>query len=482
MTTFGFTGGSSSSVEVSGLYAVPAVSIATTDGYASELGDTGTFTVTRANQSTALPLIVRYSTSGTAINGIDYATLTGTVTIPIGSTSATITIAPVDTAFSNDQTATVTLLSADDEDALYDLSGTSSGTVTLHSATSQIAWWKLDETSGTTASDSSGDNLVATVVGSPIWNTYGYLQGGLTLNGSSQYAYASNNVAFDLTTGAAMTISAWVLPGSFGTTSVYPILAHGTAYELSLAGGTTSKGVAFTVNGVTVNPSSNQTTLLGNGSWHLITATLSGGAATLYIDGTAVGTATGINLPATDTGTLYLGRDSTNYFNGTLDDVRMYSRALAASEVAALYNVPVVSVAATTSEASELGDTGTFTVTRTGSTADPLTVYYTVSGSDTTNGVSYVYLPGSVVIPAGQSSAAITVTPVDQRHRRRRDDRADVGPGPQLAVRPLAPGGYGDGEPCPVHRAGGQLAVRRGGRDDGGQFLQRRQCLQRDDR
>ena len=316
---------------------MPTVSIATTDGYASELGDTGTFTVTRANQSTALPLIVHYSTSGTAINGIDYATLTGTVTIPIGSTSATITIAPVDTAFSNDQTATVTLLSADDEDTLYDLSGTSSGTVTLHSATSQIAWWKLDETSSTTASDSSGDNLVATVVGSPIWNTYGYLQGGLTLNGSSQYAYASDNVAFDLTTGAAMTISAWVLPGSFGATSVYPILAHGTAYELSLAGGTTSKGVAFTVNGVTVNPSSNQTTLLGNGSWHLITATLSGGAATLYIDGTAVGTATGINLPATDTGTLYLGRDSTNYFNGTLDDVRMYSRALAASEVAALY-------------------------------------------------------------------------------------------------------------------------------------------------
>ena len=253
---------------------------------------------------------------------------------------------------------------------------------------------------------------MATVVGSPIWNTYGYLQGGLTLNGSSQYAYASDNVAFDLTTGAVMTISAWVLPGSFGATSVYPILAHGTAYELSLAGGTTSKGVAFTVNGVTVNPSSNQTTLLGNGSWHLITATLSGGAATLYIDGTAVGTATGINLPATDTGTLYLGRDSTNYFNGRWTTFACTARACRVGSGGPLQR------ACGEHRGNDQRGLGAWRHGDVHGDADrfnrqPPTVYYTVSGSGTTNGVNYVYLPGMVTIPAGQSSAAITVTPID---------------------------------------------------------------------
>jgi len=54
----------------------------------------------------------------------------------------------------------------------------------------------------------------------------------------------------------------------------------------------------------------------------------------------------------------------------------------------------------------------TFTVHRFGDTNDDLTVAYEVGGS-ATNGVDYVPLPGSVLIPAGQREADVTVVPLD---------------------------------------------------------------------
>jgi Calx-beta domain len=72
----------------------------------------------------------------------------------------------------------------------------------------------------------------------------------------------------------------------------------------------------------------------------------------------------------------------------------------------------VVSITATDPWASESsGDTGTFTVSRTGDLTNSLTVSYIVGG-DAVSGTDYAALSGSVVIPAGSSSAPITVTPL----------------------------------------------------------------------
>ena len=75
--------------------------------------------------------------------------------------------------------------------------------------------------------------------------------------------------------------------------------------------------------------------------------------------------------------------------------------------------LPLVSIAATDDAAAEPGtDTGTFTVTRTGSTSSALTVAYGISGS-ATNGTDYQTVPAGVVIPAGSSSATIVIGPLD---------------------------------------------------------------------
>jgi spore coat protein U-like protein len=73
----------------------PTVTLTATDDTASEAEpDSGTFTFTRAGSTTA-SLDVLYSISGTATNGTDYSpTLSGSVTIPAGQASATVTITP----------------------------------------------------------------------------------------------------------------------------------------------------------------------------------------------------------------------------------------------------------------------------------------------------------------------------------------------------------------------------------------------------
>jgi alpha-tubulin suppressor-like RCC1 family protein len=74
---------------------------------------------------------------------------------------------------------------------------------------------------------------------------------------------------------------------------------------------------------------------------------------------------------------------------------------------------PVVSLVATDPTATEAGaTTGTFTLTRTGTTTVPLSVALTYSGTST-KGLDRNLLPLTVVIPAGVPSATITVTPID---------------------------------------------------------------------
>ena len=72
---------------------------------------------------------------------------------------------------------------------------------------------------------------------------------------------------------------------------------------------------------------------------------------------------------------------------------------------------PTVTIAATDNSASEAGDTGTFTISRTGPTTVALRVTFTANGSAQA-GVDYTSLGSTVWIPAGASSVTLTVTPL----------------------------------------------------------------------
>ena len=76
-------------------------------------------------------------------------------------------------------------------------------------------------------------------------------------------------------------------------------------------------------------------------------------------------------------------------------------------------NATLVTVVATDDYAKEgtTPDQGVFTITRTGSTAAPLTVSYSLSGS--ASSADYNTILSTVTIPAGSASTTVTVTPVD---------------------------------------------------------------------
>jgi hypothetical protein len=117
---------------------VPTVTIAATDANAAEASTTvepGSFTITRSGD-TAAALTVNYTVGGTATNGEDYNPLSGSVTIPVGQSSVTFTITPVNDADATegDETVNLTLVDA----AAYDLGTANTATVTIADNTTGV--------------------------------------------------------------------------------------------------------------------------------------------------------------------------------------------------------------------------------------------------------------------------------------------------------------------------------------------------------
>lgn len=75
--------------------------------------------------------------------------------------------------------------------------------------------------------------------------------------------------------------------------------------------------------------------------------------------------------------------------------------------------LPTVSIAVDDATASEAGaNTGRFTFTRSGATSAPITIAYYLNGT-ASNGMDYASHVGNLTIPAGVSSASITIAPID---------------------------------------------------------------------
>ncbi len=106
----------------------PVVGITATDDSAAEAGsETGTFTVTRSGDLTTA-LTVNYLVSGSAANGADYASLSGSVVIAAGAASATVVVTPVDDAVDEaNETVILTLAPG----AGYTIGSSNSDTVTI---------------------------------------------------------------------------------------------------------------------------------------------------------------------------------------------------------------------------------------------------------------------------------------------------------------------------------------------------------------
>jgi hypothetical protein len=138
----------------------PRVKISATDANAAESGlDTGTFTFTRWAGPTTGDLTVNYTVSGTATSDSDYSALSGSVVIPDGSTTAIVTVTPIDDfLIENDETVTVTIST----DAAYHIDAPTSATVTL--ASDDVGGVSVNPTSGLTTTETGGTDTFTVVL------------------------------------------------------------------------------------------------------------------------------------------------------------------------------------------------------------------------------------------------------------------------------------------------------------------------------
>ncbi len=211
-----------------------------------------------------------------------------------------------------------------------------------------VAWWPLDETAGTaaqeivSANDGQDASLTApTKVAGAVANARSY-------NGTSAVTRVPDNPKLDLGTGN-LTLDAWVRSSTTtGTQGIVEkrLLAPDRGYALYLKqgklafllgdGSTSTEYWASTANPV------------ADGNWHHVAATedRSGGATgtQLYVDGSpvAVFPAFASSNTLLNTEKLVIGAQEpagapTGWFNGQIDEVEIFTRALTATEVAGVW-------------------------------------------------------------------------------------------------------------------------------------------------
>ncbi len=207
-----------------------------------------------------------------------------------------------------------------------------------------LGWWKLDDATGTMATDSSGNGYNGALQGGATWSA-GRLAGAITLNGSASYValpqdlFSHRNiesVAFWFKTiGTGGLLSQQVTnPGAPGITEGGPLLYVGL--DGHLWGGFSTAPITSSIR---------SSTIVNNGLWHHIALVGNGNTQKLYLDkaliGTinnpilhhgnrpVLGTAYTVNIPSSPVAEWF-------YFNGQIDDVRLYNRPLTAAEVTIL--------------------------------------------------------------------------------------------------------------------------------------------------
>ncbi|MEK7067460.1 MAG: LamG-like jellyroll fold domain-containing protein, partial [Patescibacteria group bacterium] len=202
--------------------------------------------------------------------------------------------------------------------------------------TASAGHWGFDETSGTSASDSSGNGRSGNLRNGPAWISGGKVGGALSFDGIDDYVYA-NLPASDFINN--ISISIWVKTGSasqsiLGFTNNLPIgWVHDKELFIDAAG---KVNFRFYPQGTI------QSTLsINDGNWHHIAALYAlDNSMQMYIDSIPQALLSAQGQSASYGGYFTVGIQSQDYgyFNGIIDEVKIFNYALSAAEVNSIYS------------------------------------------------------------------------------------------------------------------------------------------------
>jgi hypothetical protein len=196
-----------------------------------------------------------------------------------------------------------------------------------------VGVWHFDEGSGTTALDSSGNSNDGTLKNMDLATAWveGKNDYAVAFDATDDYIDCGNDDSLNI--NDAITIAAWVKPDVIADSQTI-VYGGRTNYLLDLY----SNKLQFHPD-TRYDKSSSNTFTYSPVEWmHVsVTYSYSTGQGTFYKDGESIGSFTNTQTPA-PYGNLMIGYYNTNLkFDGAIDEVKIYSRALSAEEIQADY-------------------------------------------------------------------------------------------------------------------------------------------------
>ncbi|MEM6810912.1 MAG: LamG domain-containing protein [Pseudomonadota bacterium] len=217
--------------------------------------------------------------------------------------------------------------------------------------TGLIGHWKLDEQTGTIAKDSSGlgnDGIMNGGLDAANDSASGPINTALNFDGSNDYVDVGSPSVLD-NIRSDYTICAWINPASFGQGNLGRIVSkHDSGdeegIELFIAGGNDNIRIFHDNDSGGTQGSSNNDVIVLNVWQHICVAHFDDiNSVTIYHNGSDVTDDNNIqDIVSHDSTNLNIGNksDTSNReFDGSIDDVRIYGRALSASEILELYEL-----------------------------------------------------------------------------------------------------------------------------------------------
>ncbi len=219
---------------------------------------------------------------------------------------------------------------------LYTIMISASGRISKNLETGLVGYWPMDEGSGTNAYDASGNSHNGSLLNGPSsWQSICKAAGCFSFNSGSINIF--NLGAIPSLTPSDITLSAWAKPSQIDSWDgiVSNMTSWGTGFSLQLG---SAQKIAAMISGTYLS----SITIPSAGIWYYIVAThnSSTNLNSLYVNGILEATSTQAVVYEANAKT-YIGAFYTSpnlIFNGQIDDVRIYNRALSATEIQNLYN------------------------------------------------------------------------------------------------------------------------------------------------
>jgi hypothetical protein len=215
-----------------------------------------------------------------------------------------------------------------------------------------VAYWKMNEANWTSnlAADSSGNGFDGTAAGNANTTTGKFSNGG-TFDGSTDMVTVADNTALQPSCGS-WTISTWINPVNANQSAVIvnkTNLGSSMAYHLSVSGNfsgsVTGKKLLIGFQEATTGDRRNAMTDndIVDGNWHHVAAVWDSSAdsTTIYVDGISqsITTDSAGSWPCiNNTDSLRMGSYNIGVYDydGEMDDLRIYNRAITSDEAALL--------------------------------------------------------------------------------------------------------------------------------------------------